>query len=76
MNHDLKLRVSHVEGALVRILGVTERRGWATTSLSAAPDADEDTLGLDLTVLGDRPVDLLVRQLAKLHDVQDVKVAS
>jgi len=76
MNHALHLKLAHVEGALVRVLGVTERRGWSTTGLTAEPEPSHGTLDLNLNVLGDRPVDLLVRQLAKLHDVHEVKVAS
>lgn len=76
MNHALNLKLAHVEGALLRVLGVTERRGWSTTSLRAEATAEQETLALSLTVLGDRPVELLVRQLAKLHDVHAVEVAA
>ena len=37
MNHALELRLELVDGALVRVLGVAERRGWSTTRLQAYP---------------------------------------
>ena len=76
MNHALKLKLDPVDGALVRVLGVAERRGWSTTGLQAESGQRSEVLDLELTVLGDRSIDLLVRQLARLHVVQNVEVAS
>jgi acetolactate synthase II small subunit len=76
MNHSLKLQLHQVDGALVRVIGVTERRGWCTTGRLASTAPDEGALDLQLSVLGDRSIDLLVRQLARLHVVQSVELAS
>jgi len=76
MNHSLKLQLNQVDGALVRVIGVTERRGWCTTGLQATAAANDNALDLELNVLGDRSIDLLVRQLEKLHVVQRVELAS
>ena len=75
MNHSLKLKLKRVDGALIRVLGVTERRGWSTQAVLAQA-MNDDGLALDLDVHGLRPVDLLVRQLARLPDVYAVEVAS
>ena len=76
MSHALKLQLAPVDGALLRVIGVTERRGWSATALQAELDTQEEGLDLKLTVLGSRSIELLVRQLAKLHDVRRVEVAS
>ena len=76
MNHALKLELSSVDGALLRVIGVTERRGWSATALQAEPGQVNDTLNLRMRVMGDRPVELLVRQLSKLKDVRSVGVAA
>lgn len=76
MNHSLKLQLNQVDGALVRVIGVTERRGWCTTGVQASTAANDNALDLELSVLGDRSIDLLVRQLEKLHVVQRVELAS
>ena len=76
MNHALQLKLASVDGALLRVIGVTERRGWSATALQAEPGLEADTLNLHMNVMGDRPVELLVRQLSKLQDVHAVGVAA
>ena len=76
MNHALQLKLASVDGVLLRVIGVTERRGWSATALQAEPSSEGDTLNLHMSVMGDRPVELLVRQLSKLQDVHTVGVAA
>ena len=74
MNHALNLEVERVDGALLRVIGMTERRGWSTVSMHAESDDAAATLRLRLTVLGSRSIELLVRQLRKLYVVREVEV--
>ena len=38
MNHTMTLTIQRVEGALIRALGLIERRGFAVTSIDASAD--------------------------------------
>jgi acetolactate synthase II small subunit len=69
----INLTLSLSEGALVRVLGVTERRGFPLVSVAASPRKSERRLDVQLGVKSDRPVRLLINQLRKLHDVMTVE---
>jgi acetolactate synthase II small subunit len=69
----INLTLSLCEGALVRVLGVTERRGFPLVSVDAQPKPSESKLEVQLGVQSDRPVHLLINQLRKLHDVMTVE---
>ena len=68
----LTIHLSRAEGALVRLLGLTERRGFSTLSVTAVP-AGRDLFLVHLTVQADRPLGNLVHQINKLYDVQQVE---
>jgi len=70
----MKLELSAVRGALVRLLGVAERRGFEPTSVVCT--TIDATMRVEMTVNGRVDVGLLVRQLLKLHDVRTVEVCS
>ena len=72
--HSLNLELNDQEGALLRLLGTAERRGWRPVSVSA--HADGGRLTVRLTVRGTGSVELLCRQLYRLHDVAQVCVAT
>ena len=71
--HRLTLEMNDQEGALLRLLGTTERRGWRSVGVNAS--ARDGRLTVTLTVRGDGSVDLLRRQLHRLHEVEKVCVA-
>ncbi len=73
MNHTLQIQLSSVEGAVIRALGLIERRGFSvvTCSVSEPDGADRD---MEVTVSSTRPGDLLKRQLERLHDVFHVEL--
>ncbi|MGB0638804.1 MAG: ACT domain-containing protein [Myxococcota bacterium] len=75
MNHQLLIHLRSVEGALVRTLGLVERRGYATQRVSAVPVGTHTTM-LQLTVSAQRPIDKLIHQLRKLYDVQHVEITT
>ena len=68
--HRLNLELTDQEGALLRLLGTAERRGWRTVDLRAEPRADR--LSVAMTVRGRGSADLLSRQLAHLQEVLTV----
>ena len=73
MNHTMTLTIQRVEGALIRALGLIERRGFAVTSIDAS--ADEAAQQMELTIevrSSGRSVDVLARQIEKLFDVRSV----
>ena len=74
MRYQLDLVLRHAEGALVRVLGTAERRGFRTIALQGDTRADTDRWQLRMTVEGARSQDALQQQLAKLHDCLSVQV--
>lgn len=69
MTDRLRIAFRNAEGALVRILGLVERRGYRLLAVNA----EEGHLLLDLTPRDPgRRLDVLAAQLRRLHDVTDV----
>jgi acetolactate synthase II small subunit len=71
---ELSLSLNNAEGALVRVLGLIERRGFPLLGMECRPE----TGGLHLTVRvpdNGRPVDVLVRQIKRLPDVCEASFA-
>lgn len=74
MRYQLDLTLRRAEGALMRVLGTTERRGFRPLTVDGETQPDGDRWHLRMTVEGDRPGDALQGQLAKLHDCLAVQV--
>lgn len=70
--HRLTIDLADLEGALLRLLGTTERRGWRAVAVVA--QSRRSRLAVDLTVRGEGSVHLLARQLNRLHEVALVQV--
>jgi acetolactate synthase regulatory subunit len=68
MNHTLHIQLSSSEGAVIRALGLMERRGF-TIKTCTVGEPDRTGRELDVTVTSTRSGDLLKRQLERLHDV-------
>ncbi|HET6629140.1 MAG TPA: ACT domain-containing protein [Woeseiaceae bacterium] len=64
----LNLLLADREGALVRILGLVERRGFRFGAISTRLTPRGMQLSLTLAS-DDRPADVLLRQVARLQDV-------
>ena len=73
MNHTLHLQLSSCEGAVVRTLGLIERRGYSLNSCTISMP-DGAGRNMEVSVNSSRPADLLKRQLERLHDVHLVKL--
>lgn len=72
MTQKLKIKLGWAEGALVRLLGHTERRGFPLVGVSALPEGTENLM-VDMTIESNRPVEQLIHQLNKLYDVKHVE---
>lgn len=70
MASELTIRMRPSEGALLRVLGTIERRGFALNEVHTRSVSD----GVELSMRIDadaRPVEVLVRQLNRLYDVRE-----
>jgi acetolactate synthase II small subunit len=74
MRYRLDLTLRRAEGALARVLGTTERRGFQPVSVNGEACDDSDRWHLRMTVEGVREPDSLQQQLAKLYDCLAVDV--
>ena len=73
MEHLLNIELGASEGAVVRTLGLIERRGFSLGKCSIS-EVGEGVRSMQLTVSSSRPGDLLKRQLERLHDVRSVEL--
>lgn len=76
MRYQLDLTLRCAEGALARVLGTAERRGYQTVGIDGEAQCEGDRWHLRLTVEGDRPGEALQAQLAKLYDCLSVEVSA
>ena len=74
MRYQLDLTLRRAEGALVRVLGTTERRGFQPIRVDGDAGAEGDHWRLRMTVEGQREPEGLQLQLAKLYDCLSVEV--
>lgn len=74
MRYQLDLTLRRAEGALSRVLGTAERRGFTPLSVDGEAQPDGDRWHLRMTVEGDRSDESLQQQLAKLYDCLAVQV--
>ena len=76
MRYRLDLVLKPVEGALVRVIGMTERRGFAPCAISGAAAGADGRWKLQLEVDGNRPAETLKRQLQKVYDCESVQIVA
>lgn len=76
MRYRLDLVLSPAEGALTRVIGMAERRGFAPRSISGRHAGDDGHWRLQLEVEGARPAESLRLQMLKLYDCVSVDVAA
>ncbi len=70
MSRCLHLRMKATEGALLRVIGTAERRGFRVAGISTSGDEHDPVLRVKLSLAeGPRALELLRSQLAKLYDV-------
>ncbi|MCL2631753.1 MAG: acetolactate synthase small subunit [Coriobacteriia bacterium] len=75
-NFTLSILVANRAGALSRITGLFSKRGFNIDTLSVGPMAEDPSLSrLIMTSSGDEVTkNQIIKQLAKLYDVVDVKL--
>jgi acetolactate synthase regulatory subunit len=69
----LSIRMTFVEGALIRLLGLAGRRGFDIAAVQAHR-SEGGWYDVVLDLLGSRSIETLSRQIEKLYDVQHVHV--
>lgn len=74
MRYQLDLTLRRAEGALTRVLGTTERRGFQPVHVDGDTHSDGERWRLRMTVEGQREPEGLQLQLAKLYDCLSVEV--
>ena len=79
MSFTLDLVVKRAERAFERVVGLAGRRGYEIVAVSATMNGDGSALRVRLTLVPrdeNRSARTLVRQLAKLVEVESVDIAS
>lgn len=72
MNRTIEVSLARAEGAIVRTLGLIERRGFVVESVTTRCDMHAEALVLRVEVASrGRPFDVLVRQILRLVDVRN-----
>jgi acetolactate synthase II small subunit len=72
MSRRLEITMAANEGALIRLLGTVERRGYSLDSLHVERNADH--MLVNMRIESDRDANILCRQLDRLVDVQSVNL--
>ena len=74
MSGRIEIRFTPGEGALLRMLGVVERRGFVIRNVAMAEVASEATIAMDVEARDPlRRPDVLTRQLERLIDVRSAR---
>jgi len=72
MSTHFEIRFDHSEGALLRCLGLIQRRGHNVTEMALRAHPDGPVLTAAIETNG-RSADILVRQIQRLHDVRSAQ---
>lgn len=73
--YHLNLILHRADGALARIIGVAEHRGYRPVGVDGEARSEGDRWYLRLAVESERPIENLCAQLEKLHDCLRCEVA-
>lgn len=71
MSTQFEIRFDHSEGALLRCLGLIQRRGYSVTEMAMRAHPDGQVMNVVIDTNG-RSAETLVRQIERLHDVRSV----
>lgn len=72
MSVQFEIRLTPTEGALLRTLGLIQRRGFSVDEMALRNEHGGQLLSLSLESDGRCP-NVLARQIARLHDVETVE---
>lgn len=77
MSGRIQIRFTPGEGAMLRMLGLVERRGFAVRAIAMAEDAGAASLAMDVEPRDPlRRLDVLARQLERLIEVRSISISS
>ncbi|MBX9670956.1 MAG: ACT domain-containing protein [Candidatus Obscuribacterales bacterium] len=74
MRFTLDVTMANTEGALERILGRLRQRSFNVCALNAGLSANMARMDVRVTLESARPIELAIKQLAKLIDVEGVEI--
>ncbi len=74
MRYRLDLILRPAEGALLRVIGTAERRGFTPLAVEGRQQQDAQEWHLMLLVEGERGADSLRKQMEKLYDCLAVEI--
>ncbi|HEY5970599.1 MAG TPA: ACT domain-containing protein [Pseudoxanthomonas sp.] len=74
MRYRLDLVLKPAEGALTRVIGMAERRGFTPQSINGEPAGEDGRWRLQLVVDGQRPAETLRLQMLKVYDCVSVQI--
>lgn len=74
MRYRVSLILRRAEGALLRVLGLAERRGFTIEAVQCSPVPHQNLWQIAFTVSSERLADPLKRQLEKLYDCVSVDI--
>ena len=72
MTTHFEIRFDHSEGALLRCLGLIQRRGYSVNEMAMRSHPDGPVLSVAIDTNG-RSAETLLRQVQRLHDVRSVR---
>ncbi|MEL1262929.1 ACT domain-containing protein [Pseudoxanthomonas putridarboris] len=76
MRYRLDLVLKPAEGALTRVIGMAERRGFAPQAINGEPSASDGRWRVQLVVSGQRPPETLRLQMQKIYDCESVEITA
>ncbi len=76
MRYRIDVTLRRAEGALARVIGTAERRGFQPIGVDGGLQPDGERWQLRMSVEGERSGDSLQAQLRKLHDCLAVEVSA
>jgi acetolactate synthase II small subunit len=76
MRYRLDLVLTPAEGALTRVIGMAERRGFTPHSINGESAVEDGRWRLQLVVDGQRPAETLRLQMLKVYDCLSVEITA
>ena len=79
MSDRITIKFAKSEGALIRLIGLVERKGWEVQALTLGQSVQDGAAEMQLSLAPrdeTRTVDVLCRHIEKMHDVTDVEITS
>jgi acetolactate synthase II small subunit len=76
MKFNLDLMIANNEGALERVLSTVRQRSFVLCNILAGRSPDQKSISARITIEGSRPVETIIKQIAKLYDVKHIAIST